>query len=81
MSKLFISIALLLIIAANQAAACDMGAIETWVAAACQRDGCEGESIHLTVSSRCAHDTLPGKTQTPRNHRLPRMTCAASNHA
>jgi len=31
MSKLFISIALLLIIAANQAAACDMGAIETWL--------------------------------------------------
>ena len=25
---------------ANQAVACDMGAIEAWVAAACQRNGC-----------------------------------------
>jgi hypothetical protein len=29
---------------ANQAVACDMGAIETWVAAACQRNGCETKS-------------------------------------
>jgi hypothetical protein len=28
-------------VTANQAVACDMGAIETWVAAACQRNGCE----------------------------------------
>ena len=28
----------------DQAVACDMGAIETWVAAACQRNGCETKS-------------------------------------
>jgi hypothetical protein len=28
-------------VTANQAVACDMGAIETWVAAACQHNACE----------------------------------------
>jgi len=54
MSKLFISIALLLIIvAANQAVACDMDAIETWVAAACQRDGCEAKSTAENLTEGC----------------------------
>jgi hypothetical protein len=40
--KLVVSTAFLFAIAAvNQAAACDMGAIETWVAAACTGNACE----------------------------------------
>jgi len=31
-------------VTAKQAVACDMAAIETWVAAACQRNGCETKS-------------------------------------
>jgi hypothetical protein len=54
MSKLFISIAfLLIIVAADQAVACDMGAIETWVAAACQRDGCEAKSTAENLTEGC----------------------------
>jgi hypothetical protein len=45
MKKLIVSAAFLFAIAvANQAAACDMGAIEAWVAAACQGNGCETKS-------------------------------------
>jgi hypothetical protein len=38
---------------ANQAVACDMGAIETWVAAACQRNGCETKSTTKNAADRC----------------------------
>ena len=45
MKKLVVSTAFLFAtVTANQAVACDMGAIETWVAAACQRNGCETKS-------------------------------------
>jgi hypothetical protein len=45
MKKLIVSAAFLFAIAvANQAAACDMGAIEAWVAAACHGNGCETKS-------------------------------------
>jgi hypothetical protein len=38
---------------ANQAVACDMGAIETWVAAACQRNGCETKSTTKNSAEGC----------------------------
>jgi hypothetical protein len=37
----------------GQAVACDMGAIETWVAAACQRDGCETKSTAEKPAAGC----------------------------
>ena len=40
-------------VTANQAVACDMGAIETWVAAACQRDGCETKSTTKNSAEGC----------------------------
>ena len=40
-------------VTANQAAACDMGAIETWVAAACQRNGCETKSTTKNSAEGC----------------------------
>ena len=40
-------------VTANQAVACDMGAIETWVAAACQRNGCETKSTTKNSADRC----------------------------
>jgi hypothetical protein len=54
MSKLHASIAFLLaIVAANQAVACDMGAIETWVAEACQRNGCDAKSTAENLTESC----------------------------
>jgi len=40
-------------VTANQAVACDMGAIETWVAAACQRNGCETKSTTKNSAEGC----------------------------
>jgi hypothetical protein len=40
-------------VTANQAVACDMGAIETWVAAACQRNGCETKSTTEKSAEGC----------------------------
>jgi hypothetical protein len=40
-------------VTANQAVACDMGAIETWVAAACQRNGCETKSTTKNSTEGC----------------------------
>jgi hypothetical protein len=37
----------------DQAVACDMGAIETWVAAACQRNGCETKSTTKNSAEGC----------------------------
>jgi len=37
----------------NQAVACDMGAIETWVAAACQGNGCEAKSTAKNSADGC----------------------------
>jgi hypothetical protein len=54
MRKLVVSIAFpLAIMTANQAAACDMGAIETWVAAACERNGCEAKSATENLAEGC----------------------------
>ena len=54
MKKLIVSAAFLLtIVAANQTVACDMGAIETWVAAACQRNGCETKSTTKNSAEGC----------------------------
>ncbi len=39
--------------AAKQAVACDMGAIATWVAAACQANGCEMTSTNEKSGERC----------------------------
>jgi hypothetical protein len=43
----------------DQAVACDMGAIETWVAAACQRNGCETKSTTKNSSEGCAAAIVP----------------------
>ena len=52
--KLVVSTALLFAtVTANQAVACDMGAIETWVAAACQRNGCETKSTTKNSAQGC----------------------------
>jgi hypothetical protein len=52
--KLVVSTALLFAtVTANQAVACDMGAIETWVAAACQRNGCEIKSTTKNSAEGC----------------------------
>jgi hypothetical protein len=52
--KLVVLIAFLFTtVTANQAVACDMGAIETWVAAACQRDGCETKSTTKNSAEGC----------------------------
>jgi hypothetical protein len=40
-------------VTANQAVACDMGAIETWVAAACQGNGCETKSTTKNSAEGC----------------------------
>ena len=40
-------------VTAIQAVACDMGAIETWVAAACQRNGCEAKSTTKNSAEGC----------------------------
>jgi hypothetical protein len=40
-------------VTANQAAACDMGAIETWVAAVCQGNGCETKSTTEKAAEGC----------------------------
>jgi hypothetical protein len=40
-------------VTANEAVACDMGAIETWVAAACQRNGCETKSTTKNSAEGC----------------------------
>jgi hypothetical protein len=40
-------------VTANQAVACDMGAIETWVAAACQRNGCGTNSTAKNSADGC----------------------------
>jgi hypothetical protein len=40
-------------VTANQAVACDMGAIETWVAAAWQRNGCETKSTTKNSAEGC----------------------------
>ena len=40
-------------VTANHAVACDMGAIETWVAAACQRNGCETKSTIKNSAEGC----------------------------
>lgn len=54
MRTLLASTALLFaIVTASQAAACDMGAIETWVAAVCERDGCETKSIGENLAAGC----------------------------
>ncbi len=44
---------LLAIVTANQTVACDMGAIETWVAAACQRGGCETKLTSENFAEGC----------------------------
>jgi hypothetical protein len=52
--KLVVLIAFLFAtVTANQAVACDMGAIETWVAAACQRNGCETKSTTKNSAEGC----------------------------
>jgi hypothetical protein len=52
--KLVVSTAFLFAtVTANQAVACDMGAIETWVAAACQRNGCETKSTTKNSAEGC----------------------------
>ncbi len=54
MKKLVVATAFLLaVVAAGQAAACDMGAIETWVAAACQDSDCEAKSTAETSAKGC----------------------------
>jgi hypothetical protein len=54
MNKLRVLTAFLFAIAAaNQALACDMGAIETWVAAACQDNACETKSITEDSAKGC----------------------------
>ena len=54
MKKLVVSTAFLFAtVTANQAVACDMGAIETWVAAACQRNGCETKSTINNSAEGC----------------------------
>jgi hypothetical protein len=54
MKKIVLAAAFLLAtLAAGQAVACDMGAIETWVAAACQRDGCETKSTAEKPAAGC----------------------------
>ena len=40
-------------VTANQAVACDMGAIETWVAAACQGNGRETKSTTENSAKGC----------------------------
>jgi len=52
--KLVVSTAFLFpTVTANQAVACDMGAIETWVAAACQDNACETKSITENSAKGC----------------------------
>jgi hypothetical protein len=52
--KLVVSTALLFAtVTGNQAVACDMGAIETWVAAVCQRNGCETKSTTKNAAEGC----------------------------
>jgi hypothetical protein len=54
MKKLVVLTALLVAtMTANQAVACDMGAIETWVAAACQGNGCETKSTAKHSAEGC----------------------------
>ena len=54
MKKLVVLTALLFAtMTANQAVACDMGAIETWVAAACQGNGCETKSTAKNSADGC----------------------------
>jgi hypothetical protein len=54
MKKLVVATAFLCAIAAaDRAVACDMGAIETWVAAACQDNACEAKSTAETSAKGC----------------------------
>ena len=54
MNKLVVLTAFLFAtVTANQAVACDMGAIETWVAAACQDNGCETKSTTENSAKGC----------------------------
>jgi hypothetical protein len=60
MNKLRVLTAFLFAIAAaNQALACDMGAIETWVAAACQDNACETKSITGNSAKGCDGSIVP----------------------
>ena len=54
MKKLVVATAFLCAIAAaDRAVACDMGAIETWVTAACQDNACEAKSTAETSAKGC----------------------------
>jgi hypothetical protein len=54
MNRLAVLAAVLCVIAAaTQAVACDMGAIETWVAAACQSNDCYTKTITENSAGRC----------------------------
>jgi hypothetical protein len=73
MKKLVVATALLFAIAAaNQAAACDMGAIETWVAAACKDSVCETISIAEKSAEGCdgSHCTVRYSVVPPLTTRL-----------
>ena len=54
MKKLVVSVAVLFAaVTAKQALACDMGAIEAWVATACQDNGCETKSTNENSAKGC----------------------------
>jgi hypothetical protein len=53
MRKVVSAAFLFAIATASQAVACDMGAIETWVAAVSQRNGCDTKSTGENLAERC----------------------------